>query len=132
MKTKILAVTAIVLGSVAAPAVAQEGTVTGAAGGAVTGAIVGGPVGAAVGGVVGAIAGTAVAPPPVEVVTYVREQPVPVEPVMIEQPIVIGKPVPQTVVLTPVPENPTYAYAVVNNQRVIVDPQTHVVVQVVE
>ena len=132
MKTKILAVTAVVLGAIAAPAVAQEGTVTGAAGGAVTGAIVGGPVGAAVGGVVGAIAGTAVAPPPAPVVTYVRQQPMPAEAVVIEQPIVVGKPIPQTVVLTPVAEDPTYAYAVVNNQRVIVDPQTHVVVQVVD
>ena len=93
---------ALVLGSIAAPAVAQEGTVTGAAGGAVTGAIVGGPVGAAVGGVVGAIAGTAVAPPPTQVVTYVRQQPVPTETVVIEQPIVVGKPIPETVVLTPV------------------------------
>ena len=57
MKTKIIALGAIVLGAVATPVLAQEGTVTGAAGGAVTGAIVGGPVGAAVGGVVGAIAG---------------------------------------------------------------------------
>lgn len=126
MNPKMFAVAAVVLGSIAAPAVAQEGTVTGAAGGAVTGAIVGGPVGAAVGGVVGAIAGTAVAPPPTQVVTYVRQQPVPTETVVIEQPI------PETVVLTPVAEDPTYAYAVVNNQRVIVDPQTHVVVQVVE
>jgi hypothetical protein len=132
MKTKILAAAAVVLGSIAAPAVAQEGTVTGAAGGAVTGAIVGGPVGAAVGGVVGAIAGTAVAPPPAPVVTYVRQQPVPTETVVIEQPIVVGKAIPETVVLTPVADDPTYAYAVVNNQRVIVDPQTHVVVQVVE
>lgn len=40
MNTRMFAVAAVVLGSVAAPAVAQEGTVTGAAGGAVTGAIV--------------------------------------------------------------------------------------------
>jgi hypothetical protein len=72
MKTKILALGALVIGSIASPVLAQEGTVTGAAGGAVTGAIVGGPVGAAVGGVVGAIAGTAVAPPPPPVVTYSR------------------------------------------------------------
>ena len=49
MKTKIIALGAIVIGAVASPVVAQEGTVTGAAGGAVTGAIVGGPVGAAIG-----------------------------------------------------------------------------------
>ena len=39
---------------------------------------------------------------------------------------------PQTVVVTPVPSNPKYAYTVVNNQRVIVDPETNTVVQVIE
>ncbi|THV21430.1 DUF1236 domain-containing protein [Peteryoungia ipomoeae] len=129
---KIILIASLMAGAVAAPALAQEGTVTGAAGGAVTGAIVGGPVGAAVGGVVGAIAGTAVAPPPEPVVTYVRQQPLPTETVVVEQQVVVGEPLPQQVVLTPIPENPTYAYAVVNQQRVIVDPQTHVVVGVVQ
>lgn len=132
MKTKMLALGAVVLGSIVSPVLAQEGTMTGAAGGAVTGAIVGGPVGAAVGGVVGAIAGTAIDPPPPTVVTYVRQQPVPVEPVVVEQRIAVGQPLPQQVVLTPIPEDPTYAYAYVNNQRVIVDPQTYVVVGVVQ
>lgn len=132
MKTKIIALGAVVLGAVSTPVLAQEGTVTGAAGGAVTGAIVGGPVGAAVGGVVGAIAGTAVAPPPQTVVTYVQKQKVPAQPVVIERQVVIGEPLPQDVVLTAIPEDPTYAYAVVNNQRVIVDPQTYVVVGVIQ
>ena len=132
MKTKMLALGAIVLGSIVSPVLAQEGTMTGAAGGAVTGAIVGGPVGAAVGGVVGAIAGTAIDPPPPTEVTYVRQQPVPVEPVVVEQRIAVGQPLPQQVVLTPIPEDPTYAYAFVNNQRVIVDPETYVVVGVVQ
>jgi hypothetical protein len=108
------------------------GTVTGAAGGAVTGAVVGGPVGAVVGGAVGAIAGTAIDPPPQRVVTYVEQQPMPAERVVVEQPIVVGKPVPQTVVLTPIPEDPAYAYAIVNEQRVIVDPQSGTVVQVLQ
>lgn len=132
MKTKIIALGAVVLGVVATPVLAQEGTVTGAAGGAVTGAIVGGPVGAAVGGVVGAIAGTAVDPPPAKVVTYVQQQPIPAQPVIIEKRVVVGEPLPREVVLTQIPEEPTYAYAVVNNQRVIVDPQTYVVVGVVQ
>lgn len=132
MNTKFIAIGAVVLGAVATPVLAQEGTVTGAAGGAVTGAIVGGPVGAAVGGVVGAIAGTAVAPPPPKVVTYVQSQPVPAQPVVIEKQVVVGEPLPREVVLTTIPEDPTYAYAVVNNQRVIVDPQTYVVVGVVQ
>jgi hypothetical protein len=132
MNTKIVVLGAMVLGSIVSPVLAQEGTVTGAAGGAVTGAIVGGPVGAAVGGVVGAIAGTAIAPPPETVVTYVRQQPVAAEPVVIEQQIAVGQPLPRQVVLTQIPEDPTYAYAVVNNQRVIVDPETYVVVRVVQ
>ncbi len=132
VKKFILASCAIFAASLATQAAAQEGTVSGAAGGAVTGAIVGGPVGAAVGGVAGAIAGTAIDPPPREVVTYVEEQPAPTTSVTVEERVVVGKPLPETVVVTPVPSNPTYAYAVVNNQRVIVDPQTHTVVQVIE
>jgi hypothetical protein len=132
MKKIILASCAILAASIATGASAQQSTVNGAAGGAVTGAIVGGPVGAAVGGVVGAVAGTAIDPPPREVVTYVQEQPAPTTSVTIEQPIAVGKPVPETVVLTPVPSNTKYSYAVVNKQRVIVDPQTHTVVQVID
>lgn len=120
-----------ILGALATGAAAQQSTVTGAASGAVTGAIVGGPVGAAVGGVVGAVAGTAIDPPPQKVVTYVREVQ-PAEPVMVEQEIVVGKPIPQNVVLTPIPEAPQYSYAFINQQRVIVDPQTYTVVQVVQ
>jgi hypothetical protein len=54
------------------------------------------------------------------------------QPVIIEQQVAVGQPLPQQVVLTPIPDQPTYAYAVVNNQRVIVDPQTYVVVGVVQ
>ncbi|AYD03328.1 DUF1236 domain-containing protein [Neorhizobium sp. NCHU2750] len=131
MKKIILASCAAAAFALAGQASAQQSTVTGAAGGAVTGAVVGGPVGAAVGGVVGAIAGTAIDPPPREVVTYVEQQPVPTTAVTVDQPIAVGKPVPDTVVLTPVPSHDQYAYTVVNNQRVIVDPQTHTVVQVI-
>ncbi len=132
MNTKLIIATAALMGSLATAAVAQNSTVTGAAGGAVTGAIVGGPVGAAVGGAVGAIAGTAVAPPPAPVVTYVQRQPMPTEVIVIEQPVVIGETVPSDILLTPVPEDPTYAYAVINNQRVIVDPATFVVVGIIQ
>jgi hypothetical protein len=132
MKLKLLASVAIAAGLFTSPALADDndGAVTGAAGGAVTGAVVGGPVGAAVGGVVGAIAGTALNPPPQKVVTYVEQQPVPTDTVVVEEQVVVGKPLPKTVVLTPIPEDPTYAYAVVNKQRVIVDPSTYTVVQV--
>lgn len=129
---KIIMTSAAALATVfATAAYAQEGTASGAAGGAVTGAIVGGPVGAAVGGVAGAIIGTAIDPPPREVVTYVQQQPAPA-PVMVQQEVVVGKRIPETVILTPVPSNSHYGYAIVNEQRVIVDPRTHTVVEVVQ
>ncbi|MBY5446675.1 DUF1236 domain-containing protein [Rhizobium leguminosarum] len=129
---KILVVSsALALSSFATNALA-DGAVTGAAGGAITGAIVGGPVGAAIGGVAGGVAGAVVDPPPREVVTYVQQQPAPTASVVVQEPIVVGKPLPADVVVTPVPDNPKYAYTVVNNQRVIVEPRTHRVVQVIE
>ena len=63
---------------------------------------------------------------------YFALWPVPAQPVVIEKQVVVGEPLPQEVVLTTIPEDPTYAYAVVNNQRVIVDPRTHTVVQIIE
>ncbi|MFN7093283.1 MAG: DUF1236 domain-containing protein [Allorhizobium sp.] len=130
MKKRIVLAASVAL--FATGAMAQESTVNGAVGGAVTGAIVGGPIGAAVGGIVGAAAGTAIDPPPEQVITYVREQPVPAQPIMVQQEIAVGQPLPQTVILTPVPESPTYSYAYVNERRVIVDPQTYTVVQVLD
>ncbi len=131
MKKSLLIFCTLVAPLVATPALATDSTVTGAAGGAVTGAVVGGPVGAAVGGVVGAIAGTALNPPPREVVTYVRERPIPTaEPVIIHDEVRVGTKLPREVVLSPVPDSPEYSYAIVNKERVIVDPQTYVVVGV--
>jgi len=112
-------------------ALAQSSTVNGAAGGAVTGAIVGGPVGAAVGGVTGAVVGTVIDPPPQKVVTYVREAPAPSARVVVKEKIVVGQPLPETVVVTPVPESPKYAFAVVNDERVIVEPSSRKVIQVI-
>lgn len=109
---------------------ADNAVVTGAAGGAVTGAIVGGPVGAAVGGVVGMTIGAISDPPPERVVTYVRERPAPERYVVLERPIAIGERIPDTVVLTPVPDAPPYAYAFVNDHRVLVDLHTNTIVQI--
>ncbi|MBW9065305.1 DUF1236 domain-containing protein [Rhizobium herbae] len=131
MKTKILILSAAALGMMSTAALAEDGAITGAAGGAVTGAIVGGPVGAAVGGVVGLAAGAALDPPPQRVVTYVEQQPLQ-RSVVIKEPLAVGKPIPRDVVLMPVPEDTRYSYAVVNNQRVIVDPRTHTVVQIMQ
>lgn len=131
MKIKMIAFAAASLGLLAGTAYAQSSTVNGAAGGAVTGAIVGGPVGAAVGGVTGAIVGTMIDPPPQQVVTYVQQQPIPSESVVVREKVVVGQPLPETVVVTPVPENPKYAYAVVNHERVIVEPSSRKVIRVI-
>lgn len=132
MNRMIIAAVALA-GAVAGNAYAQDSSnaTTGMVGGAATGAIIGGPVGAGVGAVVGAVAGAAIEPPPAQVVTYVQQQPAP-QSVTIEQEIVVGKPLPREVVLTPVAEDPRYAYTIVNDQRVIVDPNTYTVVQVVQ
>jgi hypothetical protein len=128
---KHLILMAAMLATAGGTALAQSSTVNGAAGGAVTGAIVGGPVGAAVGGVVGAIAGTAIDPPPPPVVTYVRDLPAPKERVILREKIVVGEPLPPNVVVRAVPDNPKYAYAVVNEQRVIIEPSSRRVIQVI-
>jgi hypothetical protein len=107
------------------------GKVTGLVGGAATGAVVGGPVGAVIGGAVGLTLGAAVDPPPDRVVTYVREQPVERN-VVIKERIRVGHVLPERVVLTRVPDDDRYAYAVVNKHRVIVEPKTRKVVKVIE
>ncbi|MBY3363851.1 DUF1236 domain-containing protein [Rhizobium laguerreae] len=113
-------------------AFAQSSTVTGAAGGAATGAIVGGPVGAAVGGIVGGVAGSVIDPPPPKVVTYVQHAPSPTTRVVVKEKVVVGQPLPETVVVTPIPDDPKYAYAIVNDQRVIVEPSSRKVIQVIQ
>jgi hypothetical protein len=120
-----VAVAAIALPSAA---IAQQGTVTGAAGGAAAGAVVGGPVGAVLGGVGGAVVGTMLAPPPAEVRSYVVEEQVPS--VAYQGEVVVGEPLPQTVEIRRVPRYDSYGYAVVNQQRVIVDPRTRKVIEV--
>ncbi|WEZ85392.1 DUF1236 domain-containing protein (plasmid) [Rhizobium sp. 32-5/1] len=132
MNTKLILASAFVTLALGGSALADDSTaVTGAAGGAITGAIVGGPVGAAVGGAVGLVAGAAIDPPPERIVTYVQQQPLQ-NSVVVAQPLVVGKPIPQEVVLVPIAEDPRYSYTVVNEQRVIVDPQTRTVVQVIQ
>jgi Protein of unknown function (DUF1236) len=100
----------------------------GAARGAAAGAQVLGPVGAAVGGAVGGAIGL-IEPPPPPVVTYVEREDVPS--VTIERQVVVGEPLPQTVVIRRVPRHPRYAYAVVNHERVIVEPQSRKVIKII-
>lgn len=56
----------------------------------------------------------------------------PAQPYVVEERIVVGKPLPRQVVVTPIPEETRYSYAIVNNQRVIVDRENAVVVDVVD
>lgn len=67
---------------------------------------------------------------PGEVRTYVLEQQVPS--VVYEGDVVVGEPLPDTVEIHTIDNNPDYAYTVVNERRVIVNPQTRTVVQVLE
>lgn len=111
------------------------GAATGAAGGAVTGAIVGGPVGAAVGGVAGAAVGTALSPEETtRVHSYVVAQRRPT--MRVAEEVVVGQPLPPRVRLYPVPARvglaTPYSYTIVNDQTVLVDPQTRTVVQVIQ
>ncbi|MBY2917554.1 DUF1236 domain-containing protein [Rhizobium leguminosarum] len=131
MNIKVIGIAAgILLASTSA--FAQSSTVTGAVGGAATGAIVGGPVGAAVGGIVGGVAGSVIDPPPQQVLTYVQQAPAPTTRVVVKEKVVVGQPLPEAVVVTPIPDDPKYAYAIVNDQRVIVEPSSRMVIQVIQ
>jgi hypothetical protein len=130
MKTGILAL-ALSAALVPGVALAQSSTVTGAAGGAATGAIVGGPVGAVVGGVAGAAVGTMIDPPPAPVREYVVREAPATQSVVVERQVVVGEPLPETVEVRRVP-NYDYSYAVVNDRRVIVEPGTRRVIEVID
>ncbi|WP_117194132.1 DUF1236 domain-containing protein [Rhizobium terrae] len=67
---------------------------------------------------------------PGEVRTYVMEQSVPS--VSYEGPVVVGTTLPEAVEIHTIQDQPSYAYTIVNDQRVIVNPQTRAVIQVLE
>jgi hypothetical protein len=129
MKTRFLI--ALLAATTLAPAAAfaQATTTGGAVGGAVVGGVVGGPVGAVVGAGVGATVGMA-AEPPNEVVTYVQRDTGPS--VTYKERVVVGEPLPDTVELRAVPQHTEYRYAVINNQRVIVDGRSRKVVKIIQ
>jgi len=126
LAVSIVAVVLLASGS----AFAQSTTATGAANGARTGGRAAGPVGEIVGGTVGAAVGAAVEIPNAVITSIqgVREPPV----VTIEEPVVVGEPLPAAVEVLPVPGYTDYRYAVVNNHRVIVEPRTRRVIRVIE
>lgn len=132
MKKTIFAATCVALTAFSANAYADEdAAITTGVGGAVTGAFIGGPVGAAVGGVLGFTAGAALNPPPREVVTYVEEQPAPRKRIVVQDRVQVGTVLPESVVIERVPNNDRYAYAFVNDQRVIIEPRTRKVVKII-
>src|ERR1700728_5337862 len=102
----LIAVTLLASGSVWA----QSTTATGAVNGARTGGAVAGPVGEIVGGTVGAAVGAAVEIPNAVITSVqgVREPPV----VTIEEPVVVGAPLPASVEVQPGPGYTEYRYAV--------------------
>ncbi|WP_134680531.1 DUF1236 domain-containing protein [Paracoccus ravus] len=112
----------------------QDTSGGGAAGGATTGmvagAIAGGPVGAVVGGVVGAVAGdVAEDAMTAETRTYVLENRV--QSVPVQGQVVVGTELPQTVQIQQIPDS-EYRYVYVNEQPVIVDPNSRKVVHIVQ
>ena len=74
---------------------------------------------------------TVIAAPPEKVITYVQKAPAPTERIVVKEKVVVGQPLPETLVVTPIPDDPTYAYAIVNDQRVIVEPSSRKVIQVI-
>ena len=128
MKIRLLLLVAAVA-AVPTFANAQSTTGEGAARGAATGGQVGGPVGAIVGGTVGAAVGAAVEIPNALIMSVQRAD---APSVVVRERIVVGERLPAAVQLRTVPEYPDYRYAVVNDQRVIVEPRSRKVVHIVQ
>ncbi len=103
---------------------AAAGGTFGAAAGAL---LIGGPAAAAAGAVLG-MAGGAAADTPEATVTYVRNNPV--EPVYLEGEVARGAGIPQEIEVYTVPES-EYSYLNVNDQTVIIDPETRRIVEVI-
>ncbi|SDG86095.1 DUF1236 domain-containing protein [Pelagibacterium luteolum] len=101
-------------------------TVTGAAGGAIAGALIAGPIGAAVGGVIGATTGVVIDPPE-SARTYVTANPM--EPVYLDGEVVVGAQIPDTVVVSQVPDY-EYEYVYINGQPVLIDPASREIVYI--
>ncbi|HEX5509647.1 MAG TPA: DUF1236 domain-containing protein, partial [Pseudolabrys sp.] len=64
------------------------------------------------------------------VVTYVERERIPS--VAVDGEVVVGYPVPRTVELRPIPRDRHYSYAIINDRRVIVEPETRRVIRVIE
>ncbi len=120
-KQFVIAALAVATTLAPAAAFAQASTATGAVGGAVVGAVIGAGVGSTVG---------LAAEPPQEVVTYVQRDTAPS--VVYKERVVVGQPLAESVELRSVPQHTEYRYAVVNDQRVIVEPKTRKVIKIIQ
>ena len=70
-------------------------------------------------------------PPTREVIDYVHRQPIPGNPILLAEELIVGQPIPSSITLSPVP-NTRFAFAIINHKRVIVDSATLVLIQVVD
>ncbi|EPE94776.1 DUF1236 domain-containing protein [Rhizobium grahamii] len=77
-----------------------------------------------------AMAQTTVVTVPGEVRTYITEQEVPS--VTYDGDIIVGTELPSSVEVHTIPSNDAYGYTVINKQRVIIDPHTHRVIEVIK
>ncbi|MGF6172404.1 DUF1236 domain-containing protein [Ensifer sp. 4252] len=77
-----------------------------------------------------ALAQTTTVVVPGEVKTYILQQTSPS--VVYEGTVVVGEPLPDAVEIYPIPQQPTYGYVVLNEQRVLVDPQSRRVIEVLQ
>lgn len=77
-----------------------------------------------------AIAQTATVTVPAEVRTYIQEQKTPS--VAFEGDLAVGTALPETVEIHTIPDQPEYGYVIVNDKRVLVNPKTRAVVEIVE
>lgn len=117
----------VAVGTVTYEDKSAEGAAVGGTAGAIAGAMVAGPVGALVGVMLGGGLGAAAAPDET-VTTYVVANPV--EPIYLDGEVVVGAGIPETVMLSDVPES-EYSYAYVNGVPVIVERQKRQIVYIV-
>ncbi|MCJ9671575.1 MULTISPECIES: DUF1236 domain-containing protein [unclassified Neorhizobium] len=72
------------------------------------------------------------AAPSDKAVEFVSRQPMPANPVQVSEKIAVGQPIPNNLVLSPIPDAPNFAFTIVNDKRLIIDPKTFVAVRIVE
>ncbi|MBY3227590.1 MULTISPECIES: DUF1236 domain-containing protein [Rhizobium] len=77
-----------------------------------------------------AVAQTTTVVVPGEVKTYVEKQETPS--VTFEGDVAVGTALPDTVEIHTIPDQPDYGYVVVNKKRVLVNPKTRTVIEVIK